>query len=162
MKSLKDKRGAHRTESLFVETIQPHVARKYEPIYSLRDYDHKGYPSAYNVYMNAVDERDAALQLVGSMAHWRKLCKLKWFVEGRLEYQFEGLNQWRLDMKDRDASDAKKIIMEQTKEGNVTAAKALLAEAKGDKPKKTKGKLVKAVSKEVEVADSFLEAWEKK
>ncbi len=131
MKDFKDKRGVSRTESLFHETIQPSIRKRYDPVYSLRDYDYKGYPSAYNIYMSAVDETDAALQLVGSMAHWRKLCALRWFMEGRPECQFEGIAQWRQDMKDRDASLARKVLLENTKEGNITAARAVLAESKG-------------------------------
>ncbi len=127
---LKDKRGVQRTESLFHETIQPPIRLKYEPVYSLRDYDHKGYPSAYVIYMDCVDEHEAALKLVGSLSHWRKLTSLKWFLEGRPECQFDGIIQWRADMKARDASEAKKVLQEQTKEKNVTAARALLAESK--------------------------------
>ena len=137
---LKDKRGVQRTESLFHETIQPPVRKKYDPIYSLRDYDHKGYPSAYQIYMDSVDEHEAALKLVGSLSHWRKLTGLKWFLEGRTECQFEGLIQWREDMKARDASEAKKVLQEQTKEKNVTAARALLAESKTKIVSATKAK----------------------
>jgi hypothetical protein len=128
--NLKDKRGVQRTESLFHETIQPPIRKKYDPVYSLRDYDHKGYPSAYQIYMNSIDEHEAALKLVGSLSHWRKLTSLKWFLEGRPECQFEGLIQWREDMKARDASSAKQVLQEQVKEKNITAARALLAESK--------------------------------
>lgn len=126
----KDRRGVSKTESLFHETIQPSIRKNYTPIYSLRDYDNKGYPSAYNIYMESIDERDAALKLVGSMSHWRKLCSLNWFMEGRTEVQFEGLNQWRLDMAARDATEARRVLQEQMKDNNVTAARAVLAETK--------------------------------
>lgn len=125
-KEFKDKRGAHKTESLFVETIQGHVAKKYEPLYSLRDYDHKGYPSAYQIYMDSVDEYEAAMTLLGSMTHWRKLCSLKWFIEGRPECQFDGLASWRLDLEARDHSTAKKTLIEEAENGSVAAARALL------------------------------------
>lgn len=126
MKEFKDKRGAHRTESLFVETIQHHVAKKYEPIYSLRDYDHKDYPSAYQIYMSSVDEYEAAMSLVGSMTHWRKLCALKWFMDGRPECQFDGLNSWRIDLEARDHSTAKRTLIDEAENGSVAAARALL------------------------------------
>lgn len=128
MQNMKDTRGALRTESLFVETIS-YASKEsgYKPVYSLRDYDYKGYPSAYNIYMDAVDENEAALAIVGSLNHWRKLCKLKWFMDGRINTQFNGLNSWRVDMEARDKSLAKKTLMNAVKEGNITAAKALYA-----------------------------------
>ena len=130
----KDRRGVSKTESLFHETIQPNVRKNYTPIYSLRDYDNKGFPSAYNIYMTSIDERDAALKLVGSMSHWRKLCSLNWFMVGRTEVQFEGLIQWRLDMAARDATEARRVLQDQMKDNNVTAARAVLAETKKVKP----------------------------
>lgn len=139
MEDFKDKRGAHKTEALFVETIQAQSRKTYTPLYSLRDYDHKGYQSAYQIYMSSIDERDAAMKLVGSMAHWRKLCSLKWFMVGRLECQFEGLLQWREDMSARDSSEAKRVILEQCKLDNVPAARALDAMAK---QKKAKGSVI--------------------
>lgn len=140
MSQFKDSRGAHRTESLFIEVISPESAKKYTPIYSLRDYDNKGYPSAYNIFMAATDEHEAAKKLVGSLAHWRKLCRLKWFMEGRELAQFEGLRVWREDMLARDASTAKAILIEETEEGNVTAAKALYS-LENENKKKQKGKI---------------------
>lgn len=161
MKTFKDKRGAHRTESLFVETIQPEIAKNYTPVYSLRDYDNKGYPSAYNIFMSAIDERDAALKLVGSMAHWRKLCSLKWFIEGRPICQFEGLKQWRQDMKDRDATEAKRVLQSQMLDNNVTAAKAVLAESKTTAKNSTKS-IRKTKPLEDDNVTQFLKTWEEK
>jgi len=157
---LKDKRGVQRTESLFHETIQPPVRQKYDPVYSLRDYDHKGYPSAYQIYMSSIDEHEAALKLVGSLSHWRKLTVLKWFLEGRPECQFEGLLQWRVDMKARDASAAKQVLQEQVKEKNITAARALLAESKTKIALDTKAKS-SVIAGDSNVTD-FLKKWEKK
>jgi len=125
IEEMKDVRGATKTESLFVETISPASSKKYKPIYSLRDYDNKGYPSAYNIYMECTDEHEAALRLVGSTAHWRKLCSLKWFMYGRKESQFEGISVWREDMIARDVSMAKAALIERTEDGEVSAARAL-------------------------------------
>lgn len=83
--------------------------------------------------MSSIDERDAALKIVGSMSHWRKLCNLNWFMVGRVECQFEGLTQWRLDMAARDATEARRVLQEQMKDNNVTAARAVLAETKKTK-----------------------------
>ncbi len=152
LSEFKDVRGAHRTESLFIEMIQSHIAKKYTPLYSLRDYDNKGYTSAYNIWMEATDEHEAALTLVGSLAHWRKLCRLKWFIEGVPLKGFEGLKQWRKDMIARDASTAKATLIEETEEGNVTAAKALFSlDRESKKGIKNTGKTAPATVAEKEV-----------
>ena len=136
--------GAHRTESLFNEVIQAVTRAKLKPIYSLRDYDYKGYPSAYQIYITSIDEREAALKLVGSLSHWRKLCKLRWFMNGKPECQFEGLAQWREDMAARDATEAKRVIIEQCRENNVPAARALNQMADKVPKSVTKPKLQKS------------------
>jgi len=164
--ALKDGRGQQRTESLFHEVIQPSSRLKYEPLYSLRDYEHKGYPSAYLIYMNSIDERDAALKLVGSMSHWRKLCACEWFLEGRIEVQFEGLEQWREDMIARDATLAKEVLMKNTSQGNVTAAKALHQTSKDEannvaSPRK-KPKRKPSKTKEESIVESLVDELESK
>lgn len=140
---LRDGRSVQKTEILFVEFITP-AARKsgYEPMYSLRDYENKGYPSVYQIYMNSIDERDAAMKIVGSMMHWRKLCSLQWFMNGRPNTGFEGIAQWRKDMEERDNTEAKRVLLEQCSENNVTAAKAL-----NDISKQSKKKSVHVQSK---------------
>lgn len=128
--TMRDSRGVMKTEALFEEVIQASSREKYEPLYSLRDYDNKGKPSAYQIYIHSVDEREAALKLVGSLAHWRKLCSLKWFINGRPEVGFEGLAQWRQDMADRDLTVAKQVLVDQCEAGSVPAARALEKMAK--------------------------------
>lgn len=123
MEELRDSRGAMRTESLFVEVSQ--TKDKYTPLYSLKSYDSRGYPSAYLIFMESVDETEAALKLVGSLSHWRKLCNLKWFLKGRPEHGFEGIESWRKDMADRDKSEAKRVLLAECAMNNVTAARAL-------------------------------------
>lgn len=149
---LKDNRGATKTESLFIETISPRSANTYTPLYSLRPDENKGYLSAYQIYMNSVDEHEAALKLVGTMLHWRKLCALKWFMEGRDNTGFEGLTQWREDMRLRDQSLAKRTLIKQTRDGNVTAARALHDLKDGGKMSKKSTKKVTESSE----TDSFL------
>lgn len=130
---LRASNGVQITEALFEETIQGSSRQSFEPIYTLRDYEYKGKPSAYYIYINSIDEADAALKLVGSLAHWRKLCSLKWFIKGRKEVGFEGLSQWREDMKNRDRTFAKNVLLTEAKLGNVTAARALEKWARDDK-----------------------------
>lgn len=112
------------TEGLFYETLQM-KNKADEAVYTLQDRDRGNTPSAYLIYMSSVDEYEAALKLVGSMRHWRKLSNLKWFKEGRTDYGFDGLNQWRLDMEARDQSSAKKQLIVAAEEGNVAAMKSI-------------------------------------
>lgn len=156
LSEMRSANGSHRTESLFNEVIQPPSRKSLEPLYSLRDYDYKGYPSAYQIYMNSIDEREAALKLVGSLSHWRKLCALKWFMNGRPECQFEGLAQWREDMAARDATEAKRVILAQCREDNVPAARAL------DKMSKEVPKTKKTVKSKKDTDDSNVEDFLKK
>ena len=127
---LKVGRNVDATQSLFYEF----PGNKEEATYTLKneDVEYKGKQkvSAYQVYMHAVDEYDAAIKLVGSMKHWRKLCDLNWFLEGAPEHSFEGLNQWREDMRLRDESLAKRQLMDSASAGNVNAQKILY----GSKP----------------------------
>jgi len=125
---LKGENGMFLTEGLFYET-SPN--KKYA-MYSLKEqsHDEENYPSAYKIYMESTDEYEAAMKLVGSMQHWRKLCGLKWFLEGRVEAGHTGLNKWREDMRMRDENIAKKVLLEKAKEGDIQAAKKLFDEAK--------------------------------
>ena len=125
MEQLIDKAGRCRTESLFTEVIQPNSRKKYDPLYSLKCHDSRGLPSAYLIYMASIDETDAAMKLVGSLHHWRKLTKLKWFMKGRPGTGYEGLDSWREDMALRDQSESKRVLIQLCKEDNVTAARAL-------------------------------------
>ena len=75
---LKDKRGVIKTQSLFLESQQYKLKAKYPPLYSLTEEEREGLPSAYQIYMNSSDEYEAAMKLVGSLRHWRRLCALDW------------------------------------------------------------------------------------
>ncbi len=110
------------------------------PLFTLKPHEHNGLPSAYEVYMSAVDEYDAATKLVPNMKMWDMLASTGWFLNG--QRVFEGLAVWRKHMMQRDASLARATLLEKTRNGDTTAAKAVLAETKvkapvGRKPKKT-------------------------
>lgn len=154
---LRSSNGIQYTETLFEETFNNRLANKdYKPLYSLKEHPTNDLPSSYQIYMASVDETEAALKLVGSLSHWKKLCSLRWFIFGRPEVGFEGLNSWRKDMWDRDKSAAKKVLMKLSSEGNVTAARALHKMASEDLitlsqlPKPNIGK-----GKDTDVADDF-------
>lgn len=136
--------GIQLTQKLFYEFFPE------ECIYTLATrHKEKGgrvIPSLYVIYMDSTDEYEAAMKLVGNMEHWRKLCSLKWFMEGMPERGWCGLAQAREDMAMRDASLAKKNLLTSVEEGNVNASKYLYDQS-------TKGKVKKPTeSKPAEVS----------
>lgn len=140
-----DTMGRYRTENLFLETNRDRSKNYYPPVYTLKPHSVKGLPSAYQIYMNAANEYDAAIQLVGDMRHWRKLCNLKWFMEGSYVGAWDGLAQWREDKAMKDQADSIKLLREQAEGGSVTAQKTLFEisnskdkEQKAGRPRKTK------------------------
>ena len=136
-----DVRRVQRTENLFSGINKRED--KYPSLYSLSEAERDGLPSAYLIYMNSVDESDAAMKIVGSLRHWRKLAKLKWFLNGDISISFDGLLNWRQDMVQRDITLAKKTLLESVKKGNVPAAKRLLDEYKDAIPKNKVGRPLK-------------------
>ena len=111
------------TAALFVDVDKNHESR-YEPVWCMSDTEVNGLPSAYHVYMNSADEYEAAMKLVGSLRHWRRLLEAPWFMNGGTGY--EGLHQWREDMMLRDFSVAKGVVLSEAKSGDPVSAKKLL------------------------------------
>ncbi len=126
---LKDGRGVIKTQSLFLEAQSYKLREKYPPLYSLTEEERGGLPSAYQIYMACVDEYEAAMKLVGSLRHWRRLCGLDWFMDGIPEKMFEGLTQWREDMNLRDASRSRRQLQKAASNGDVSSARKLLDSA---------------------------------
>lgn len=93
--------------------------------YTLKHESYKDYQSVYEIYMSSTDEYEAAMTIVGNMVHWEKLCGLDWFMKGIPDKNIRGLQDWREDMKKRDASTAKKQLQIQAELGNVAAARFL-------------------------------------
>lgn len=144
------------TAALFLETADD----KSTAMYTLREFEYNGYPSAYLIYMNSADEYEAAMKLVGSMRHWEKLCGSKWFMEGKGVATHRGLEAWRLDMVLRDQSNAKRLLIEQAEQGSVTAQR-ILFEAGGTRAvaKKDAESVKKAVdSQKSDNVSSLLDA----
>lgn len=123
---LTDKQGRLRTASLFAETVALGVEEKYPPLYTLRNRDYKELPSAYLIYMSSVDEFEAAIKLVGSMAHWRRLLETPWFLNGDDKTKtWEGLETWRLDMALRDMSTSKRELVDSAGKHDTSSARKL-------------------------------------
>lgn len=86
------------------------------------------YVSVAKLFIESVDEYDAAIKILGSWEHWEKLCNLSWFTDGYTTSTgmvYGGLNNWRNQMKLRDESLAKSQLIDQVKTGNVAASRYL-------------------------------------
>lgn len=91
------------------------------PPFNLKEEDDEenGVYSLYKLYMSYTTEYEAALGILGSWEHWRKLCKCKWFQPYR--------NTWEEERLLREEAEAKKTLIEKARAGNITAARSLLA-----------------------------------
>ena len=125
---IRNENNTCQTQSLFYE-----YGNKDAP-YTLKVHDvqknGKTYVSMYSVYMTCADEYEAADRLVGSQYHWRRLCGIDWFLNGVAQFSHEGLLTWREDMRARDESKAKAVLIAAAEEGNVNAAKHLYDKSK--------------------------------
>lgn len=115
-----DARGHRRVGSLFYETSRD---EQRDPIFTMKDVSKHGLISAYELYMESVDEGDAAMKMVGSLAHWRRMVNTRWFMDGVPTKNFLGLKHWREDMAVRDASRAKAALFDKMADGDLQAAK---------------------------------------
>lgn len=133
------------TQGLFIEFQNSDE----EAPYTFKEFDvyknDRVYVSFSSVYLDSVDEYDAAMRLVGSWKHWQKLCSLKWFLEGLPQFNWEGLESLRATMAARDRSLARRKLLEATEAGNVTAAKSIV---EGKEPTQKKGRPTKGVPEE--------------
>tara|TARA_R110000772_G_scaffold105055_3_gene206645 strand:+ start:197 stop:715 length:519 start_codon:yes stop_codon:yes gene_type:complete len=124
---LRASNGVMKTEGLFWERAAGLAEKNPQrppptPVYTLKDYDHNGYPSMYLLYMECATEYEAALRLLGSWRHWKKLSSSKFFLEF--------LTEWREERKLAEESMARTTILESIIDGNVSAAKTILDEGK--------------------------------
>jgi len=146
--------GRFAYKTMFYEMSTPKSRKKMEPMFTLKAHDHKGYPSAYLIYMGSVDEFDAAKKLAPSHRIWEMMTEAHWFMHGDPVRSHDGLASWRQHMKARDDSMAKALLLEKVKEGDVTSARALLAEGKKKHTTKRK-KIAKQDSPEVTMIKEF-------
>ena len=109
----------------------------------------KLYISAYEIYMDSVNEYEAAMRLFGSMDHWRKLTNIDWFMNGveiggrRIT---SGLKHWREDHQMKREAEALGALRVASRSGNVQASR-YLHELSSKKPTSRKSKS-EAVSEE--------------
>lgn len=121
----KAENGIQLTQGLFYEWNKP------EAPYTLRSEDYtsrKGvtYKSVSALYRSCNSEYEAAILIVESWEHWKKLCSLDWFVNGHITtagLKYQGLNDWKEEQELRKKAESEDVLMSMVKEGNVTAAK---------------------------------------
>jgi len=120
---LYDDHGRFLVRAIFWELSTPERRTNIKPLYTLKVEPCNGLPSAYQIYMESVDEYDAAIKIVGNMKNWRTLIEKpgSWFMMGWKEHGHIGLVNWRKDMEARDKSRAKALLIEKAAEGNVAA-----------------------------------------
>ena len=78
------------------------------------------------MYTECSSEYEAAILIVESWTHWKKLCSLDWFVNGyetSSGLKYGGLVEWKEEQELRKKSESETMLMTMIKEGNVTAAK---------------------------------------
>lgn len=158
--ALKDKLGRYRT-NIFLE-FNKRDWEKYPPLYTMKGTDKRGCISARRIYLEAADEYDAAMQLVGSWEHWQKLTQNVLFMNGKdsAGEKFEGLAAWREEKKLRDKSEARKLLVKNAKAGNVTAQK-ILYDGKEPAGRPSKAKVQKEASRIAEEERIINEGWDR-
>ena len=97
------------TKALFFETTG---VDKSTVLYTLKDVDHKGFPSFYRLYMEIDDptEWEVSQQLVDGWDHWEMLCRSAWFQPY--------IKRWRKELELRFKSKALYRIRQEAKVSN--------------------------------------------
>ncbi len=136
-KLLTGEQGMPLTKAMFFETSLPASRTKYCS-FTLKDVEHKGYPSLKQIYMSFDDptEYDFAIAAFGSFQHWKILQGCKW-----LQPYIEA---WREEQEVRLRSEAiKQIAIHALGEKGYSASK-WIAEAQW-KPKQIGGPTKKQI-----------------
>jgi len=100
--------------ALFYETARDKKA----VLYTLKDGDHKSYPSLYRLYMEMDDltEYDFATTYFDGWEHWQMLCKCPWFIPY--------IARWREEMELRTKAKALKAIKQEAESDSKNAYSA--------------------------------------
>lgn len=93
-------------------------------VYTLKDYDHEGYPSLYRLYMDKADttEFEFAEEYLDGYEHWEMLCRSRWFAstvarwrkELLLKLQAQALNRIKIvaeTPEHKSAYEASKFLL---------------------------------------------------
>lgn len=91
------------TKELFYELT---LADKTNVVYTLKDWDHEGYPSLYRLYLEEEDltEYSFATKHLDSFSHWESIANADWFKDHVL--------RWRKELELRVKSKALRRVIE--------------------------------------------------
>lgn len=109
------------TKALFFEVA---VDDKSNVMYTLKDKDHKGYPSLYRLYMDMADplEINFAEAYLDGWEHWQMICDTVWFKPY--------IKRWRHELQLKLRAEAllriRDIAKDETHRGSLAANKILL------------------------------------
>ena len=130
---IRDNRGRYLLKALFVENIES-LTEDYPGAYTLKEDDNyeKNVRSARKIYLEQEDvtEYKAAIALLGSWRHWKRLCECSWFQSH--------LKEWREELEVIVRSKAIRNLQNQSTTDKGAAAARWLAE-KGWDRKSTQG-----------------------
>lgn len=136
MDMMKDDIGRFRTQSLFLETNKE---PGFQPMYTFKDHDYKGCKSAKQIYLACKDvtEYTAAMALVGSWQHWKKLLATEWFMKH--------LEQWREELEIMLRSEAVLSMFEKAQREDTVGynASKFIVEGKWKQEEKKRGRPTK-------------------
>lgn len=124
MAELKDSTGRYLTKALFVE----YSDGSFKPEFTLKDEDlPTGEKSLRRIYMDYEDPTEGkfAKEVLGSLQHWKKLCKTAWFKPH--------VDAWREDLEELLVS---KGVAEMKKHAPKSAVAAKWLAERGWKPGK--------------------------
>lgn len=146
-KRMRAANGRYRLNSLFWE--YRFISKNEDPVFTLADYDKsETCKSMYLIYMNCDTEYEVAMETLGSWEHWQELCKSNFFKKH--------LNRWREERKVRDEAIAHKTLLREAQNGNVTAAKAILAENKPTRGRPSKQEKAQKLDEEREIEEFLM------
>jgi len=95
-------------------------------LYTMKEAPDHGLPSAYLIYMTSASEHEAAMKLVGSWNHWKRLLKSPRFMTGpRGSTSWTGLETWREEKEIKDVAKAYQLLKESAELGSVQAQKEI-------------------------------------
>ena len=121
-----------------------------QPLYTIEEVD-TDLPSAHYIYMNSVNEYDAAMKLVPTWAYWKQLLKGSIKVRRQVE-------DWREEKMLRDQAKAKNLLWEQAEKGNFQAQRVLYESKKEESDlKRQRRNQEERQSKEKDVLEGTLE-----
>lgn len=98
------------------------------PMYTIA-YEDDELPSAKKVYLNSVNEYEAAVTLTPSWEYWQNMLKL--CVKIRRE-----VDKWREEKYQKDQAEARRLLWEAAKKGNVSAQRILYEARKEEQAQK--------------------------